>query len=318
MKEMKVISVIVPCFNEEQTIMLFYHEIKKVMLPSDMDFEILFVDDGSIDGTINLIKGLAKKDARIKYLSFARNFGKESAMYAGICNAKGDYVTVMDVDLQDPPGLLPEMIAKLECGEYDSVATRRIDRKGDPQIRSWFAKGFYRLFNKCSDMKIDEGARDYRLMSRKMVDSVISMGEYNRFSKGIYAWVGFRTYWMTYENAPRAAGDTKWGFWKLMRYAFDSITNFSDAPLKVASLIGSMMAIFSFFAMIFIVVRKLMYGDPVSGWASTICIMVFIGGVQLAVLGIIGEYLSKIYMETKDRPHYIIKDSNIEECKKIN
>ena len=314
---MKLLSIIVPCFNEEQTIMLFYHEIKKVMLPSDMDFEILFVDDGSSDGTINLIKELAKKDACVKYLSFARNFGKESAMYAGLCNAKGDYVTVMDADLQDPPSLLPKMIAMLESGEYDSVATRRIDRKGDPQIRSWFAKGFYRLFNKCSDMKIVEGARDYRLMSRQMVDAVIAMGEYNRFSKGIYAWVGFRTYWMTYENAPRAVGDTKWGFWKLMRYAFDSITNFSDAPLKVASLIGSMMAIFSFFAMIFIVVRKLMYGDPVSGWASTICIMVFIGGIQLAVLGLIGEYVAKTYMETKNRPHFIVADSNIEDLRKI-
>ena len=317
MNEMKVVSVIVPCFNEEQTIMLFYHEIKKVMLPSDMDFEILFVDDGSIDGTINIIKELAKKDPCVKYLSFARNFGKESAMYAGLCNAKGDYVTVMDADLQDPPSLLPEMIAKLESGEFDSVATRRIDRKGEPRVRSWFAKGFYRLFNKCSDMKIDEGARDYRLMSRKMVDAVISMGEYNRFSKGIFAWVGFRTYWMTYENAPRAAGDTKWGFWKLMRYAFDSITNFSDAPLKVASLIGSMMAIFSFFVMIFIVVRKLMYGDPVSGWASTICIMVFIGGIQLAVLGLIGEYVAKTFMETKNRPHFIVADSNLEDLQKI-
>ena len=314
---MKLLSIIVPCFNEEQTIMLFYHEIKKVMLPSDMDFEILFVDDGSIDGTINIIKELAKKDPCVKYLSFARNFGKESAMYAGLCNAKGDYVTVMDADLQDPPSLLPEMIAKLESGEFDSVATRRIDRKGEPRVRSWFAKGFYRLFNKCSDMKIDEGARDYRLMSRKMVDAVISMGEYNRFSKGIFAWVGFRTYWMTYENAPRAAGDTKWGFWKLMRYAFDSITNFSDAPLKVASLIGSMMAIFSFFVMIFIVVRKLMYGDPVSGWASTICIMVFIGGVQLAVLGLIGEYVAKTFMETKNRPHFIVADSNLEDLQKI-
>ena len=318
MNEMKVVSIIVPCFNEEQAIMLFYHEIKKVMLPSDMDFEILFVDDGSSDGTINVIKEIAKKDARIKYLSFARNFGKESAMYAGLCNAKSDYVTVMDADLQDPPTLLPKMIAILESGEYDSVATRRIDRKGDPQIRSWFAKRFYRVFNKCSDMKIVEGARDYRLMSRRMVDAVIAMGEFNRFSKGIYAWVGFKTYWMTYENAPRAAGDTKWGFWKLMRYAFDSITNFSDAPLKIASFIGSIMAIFSFFAMIFIVVRKSIFGDSVSGWASTICIMVFVGGIQLAVLGLIGEYLSKIFTETKDRPHYIIQDSNIEGCKKIN
>ena len=291
MNEMKVVSIIVPCFNEEQAIMLFYHEIKKVMLPSDMDFEILFVDDGSSDGTINVIKEIAKKDARIKYLSFARNFGKESAMYAGLCNAKSDYVTVMDADLQDPPTLLPKMIAILESGEYDSVATRRIDRKGDPQIRKKKKKRFYRVFNKCSDMKIVEG---------------------------IYAWVGFKTYWMTYENAPRAAGDTKWGFWKLMRYAFDSITNFSDAPLKIASFIGSIMAIFSFFAMIFIVVRKSIFGDSVSGWASTICIMVFVGGIQLAVLGLIGEYLSKIFTETKDRPHYIIQDSNIEGCKKIN
>lgn len=314
---MKLVSIIVPCFNEEQAITFFYHEIKKVMLLGDMDFEIMFVDDGSNDGTISMIKELAKKDPCVKYLSFSRNFGKESAMYAGLCNAKGDYVTVMDADLQDPPSLLPEMIAKLESGEYDCVATRRTDRKGDPQIRRWFAKGFYRLFNKCSDLKIVEGARDYRLMSRKMVDAVIAMGESNRFSKGVFAWVGFRTYWMTYENVPRVAGYTKWGFWKLTRYAFDSITNFSDAPLKVASLIGSMMAIFSFFAMIFIVVRKLMYGDPVSGWASTICIMVFIGGIQLAVLGLIGEYVAKTFMETKNRPHFIVADSNIENLQKI-
>lgn len=314
---MKLLSIIVPCFNEEQTIALFYNEIKKVMLPSDMDFEILIVDDGSSDGTINIIKELAKKDARIKYLSFARNFGKESAMYAGLCNAKGDYVTVMDADLQDPPELLPEMIKKLESGEYDSVATRRIDRKGESLIRSWFANRFYRLFNKYYYVEIVEGARDYRLMSRRMVDAVIAMGEFNRFSKGIYAWVGFRTFWMTYENTPRAAGETKWSFRKLMRYAIDGIISFSDAPLRVVSYIGSMMAMLSFFAMIFIVARKLIFGDPVSGWASTICIIVFIGGVQLAVLGVMGEYLAKTYMETKNRPHFIVADSNIEDLQKI-
>ena len=313
----KILSVIVPCFNEEQMIVLFYNEIKKVMLPESMNFEILFVDDGSSDGTINIIKELAKKDSCVKYLSFARNFGKESAMYAGLCNAKGDYVTVMDADLQDPPDLLPEMIAILESGEYDSVATRRIDRKGEPRIRSWFAKRFYRVFNKYADTNIVEGARDYRLMSRKMVDAVIAMGEYNRFSKGIYAWVGFRTYWMTYENAPRTAGDTKWNFWRLKRYAFDGIINFSDVPLKVASYFGLAMTMLSFFSLVFIVVRKWIYGDPVAGWASTICVILFVGGVQLAVLGLIGEYLAKTYMETKNRPHFIVADSNIENLQKI-
>jgi glycosyltransferase involved in cell wall biosynthesis len=238
-------------------------------------------------------------------------------MYAGFCNASGDYVAVMDADLQDPPSLLPQMLSILETGEYDSVATRRVDRKGEPPVRSWFARRFYKLINKYSDADIVDGARDYRLMKRDMVDAILAMGEYNRFSKGIYGWVGFRTYWLPFENVERVAGETKWSFWKLFKYAIDGIISFSLAPLTIASFMGAFLTFLSFIALVFIIVRKLMFGDPVAGWASTVSIIVFIGGVQLAVLGIIGQYLGKTYMETKKRPHFIVAESNKSDVQKI-
>ena len=314
---MSLISLIVPCYNEEKALPLFYEEATRVISTMDADFEMLFVNDGSRDNTLQVLKELAEKDPRVVYLSFARNFGKESAMYAGFCNAKGDYVAVLDADLQDPPSLLPEMLKILETGDYDSVATRRVDRKGEPPVRSWFARKFYKLINRHSDADIVDGARDFRLMKRDMVDAILAMGEYNRFSKGIYGWVGFRTYWMPFENVERVAGETKWSFWGLFKYAIDGIISFTLAPLNIASIIGALLTFISFVALLFIVIRKLAFGDPVAGWASTVSIMVFIGGVQLAVLGIMGQYLAKTYMETKKRPHYIVAESNKADVQKI-
>ena len=314
---MKQLSLIVPCYNEEASIPLFYRETTDVLMPLEADYEIIFINDGSTDQTLDLIKTLASEDEHVLYLSLARNFGKESAMYAGFCNCHGDYVAVMDADLQDPPSLLPAMIECLDSGEYDSVATRRSDRKGEKLLRSWFSKKFYKIINRYSDADIVDGARDFRLMKREMVDAIIAMGEYNRFSKGIFGWIGFRTKWLPYENVERAAGKTKWSFWKLFRYAMDGIISFSQAPLSIASYIGSVMTVVSFAAILFIVVRKIIMGDPVAGWASTICIIVFIGGIQLMILGIIGQYLAKIYLEAKGRPHYIIAESNVEDVKKI-
>ena len=238
-------------------------------------------------------------------------------MYAGFCNARGDYIAVMDADLQDPPSLLPEMLKILMSGEYDSVATRRADREGEPPVRSWFARRFYSLINRISDADIVDGARDFRLMTRDMKDAILSMGEYNRFSKGIFGWVGFRTFWMPYKNTERVAGQTKWSFWGLMKYAIDGILSFSQAPLDIASWFGILMTGFSFLMLIFIVVRRLIFGDPVAGWASTICVIIFIGGLQLFCLGIIGQYLAKTYMEVKNRPHYIISDTNAEDAERI-
>lgn len=314
---MSLITLIVPCYNEEKALPLFYEEADRVVSGMDVDCEMLFVNDGSSDGTLDVLKDLAEKDPRVSYVSFARNFGKESAMYAGFCNAHGDYVAVLDADLQDPPSLLPEMLSILETGEYDSVATRRVDRKGEPPVRSWFARKFYKLINRYSDADIVDGARDFRLMKREMVDAILAMGEYNRFSKGIYGWVGFRTYWLPFENVERVAGETKWNFWGLFKYAIDGIISFTLAPLNIASVIGVIMTFISFIALIFIVVRRLAFGDPVAGWASMVCIVVFMGGVQLAVLGIMGQYLAKTYMETKNRPHYIVAESNISDVKKI-
>ena len=314
---MSLISLIVPCYNEEQALPLFYEEASSVLQTMNVDYELLFVNDGSSDNTLGVLKDLADKDSHVVYLSFARNFGKESAMYAGFCNAKGDYVAVLDADLQDPPSLLPEMLSILEGGEYDSVATRRVDRKGEPPVRSWFARRFYKLINKHSDADIVDGARDFRLMKREMVDAIVAMGEYNRFSKGIYGWVGFRTYWLPFENVERVAGETKWSFWGLFKYAIDGIISFTLAPLNIASIIGVILTFISFIALFFVIIRKLAFGDPVAGWASTISIIVFIGGVQLAVLGIIGQYLAKTYMETKNRPHYIVAESNKSDIQKI-
>lgn len=316
---MKLLSIIVPCFNEEAAIPLFYEETMSVLKQiENYDYELIFVDDGSSDSTISIIKELSQSNERVRFLSFARNFGKEAAMYAGFCSSKGDYVVVMDADMQDPPSILPEMLSILSTGEYDSVATRRADRKGEPVIRSWFARQFYKLINRYSDSDIVDGARDYRMMKRDMVDAIIAMGESNRFSKGIYGWVGFNTYWLSYENIERVAGNTKWSFWKLFKYAVDGIISFSQMPLNIASFLGVSMSGFSFLALVIIIIRKLLLGDPVAGWASTICVIVFIGGVQLAVLGIMGQYIAKTYIETKHRPHYIIKESNISDIEKIN
>ena len=308
-----MISIIVPCFNEEETLDIFYRETKKV-IDNDlkMDYEMILIDDGSKDGTLSVMKSLSKEDPCVKYISFSRNFGKEAAMYAGLVHAKGEYVTIMDADLQDPPSLLPQMVELLEKEEYDSVATRRSTRDGESVVRSFFAKQFYKIMNRISDAEIKDGARDFRLMKRKMVDAVVSMTEYNRFSKGIFGWIGFKTYWLSYDNVERVAGNTKWSFWKLFRYAIDGLVNFSQAPLYMASWFGIGMTGVSFLAMLGIIIRKLIFGDPVAGWPSLVCIIIFIGGIQLFCMGVMGQYIAKIYMETKERPHYIIAETNCE------
>lgn len=310
------LSLIVPCFNEQAALPLFYVEVKRVLNTIQCAYEILFVNDGSRDETLAILKGFAEKDEHVTYLSLSRNFGKEAAMYAGFCNASGDYVAVMDADMQDPPALLPEMVKMLETGDYDSVATRRVDREGEPPIRSWFARIFYKLINRISDADIVDGARDFRLMKREMVDAIVAMSEYNRFSKGIFGWIGFKTYWLPYQNVERVAGETKWNFWKLLKYALDGIINFSEVPLSIASWSGIGMACVASIMLVVIVVRRLCFGDPVAGWASTMCVIVFIGAIQLFCIGIMGQYLAKTYNETKKRPHYIISESN-KEVKKI-
>lgn len=315
--ETVTLSLIVPCYNEQATLPVFYQETKKVLGEMACEYELIFVDDGSSDDTLSILQRLSAEDPRVFYLSFSRNFGKEAAMYAGFSNASGNYVTVMDADMQDPPSLLPQMLAVLQGGEYDSVATCRSTRKGEPKIRSWAAKGFYQIINKISDADIVDGARDFRLMKREMVDVIVSMGEHNRFSKGIYGWIGFRTYWLPYDNVERVAGETKWNLWKLFRYAVNGIINFSQVPLSIASWFGISMTACSFFFLLVIVVRKLLFGDPVAGWASTICVIIFIGGIQLFCLGIMGQYIAKTYMETKGRPHYIIAQSNKKNIEKI-
>lgn len=313
-----LISIIVPCYNEEESLRLFHDAVKKTeeTMP-DCRFEILLINDGSRDRTLEVMRELAAEDPDVSYYSFSRNFGKEAAMYAGFCHAKGDYAAVMDADLQDPPDLLPQMYQILKSGEYDSVAARRVDRAGEPPVRSWFARRFYSLINKISDADIVDGARDFRLMKREMVEAVLAMGETNRFSKGIFGWIGFRTYWMPYENVERVAGQTKWNFWGLFSYALDGIVNFSRVPLDIASWFGILMTIISFLAILFIVLRKLLFGDPVAGWASTACIITFIGGIQLLCLGIIGKYLATVYSEVKKRPHFIISESNRDDARRI-
>lgn len=311
------ISVIVPCFNEEDALPIFYEEITKVFNKMACTYELILVNDGSKDNTLSKIKEFASGDENVKYISFSRNFGKESAMYAGFCNSKGDYVAVMDADMQDPPSLLPQMLDILENSEYDSVATRREDRKGEPPIRSFFARKFYKIINRVSDADVVDGARDFRLMRREMVDAIVSMSEYNRFSKGIFGWVGFKTYWMPYENVERVAGETKWNFWKLFKYAISGIINFSQAPLDMVSYIGAFSTLGSLIALIAIIIKKIVLGDPVQGWASMVCIVIFMGGLILFCLGIIGQYIAKIYMETKNRPHYIASESNIDDVEKI-
>lgn len=307
-----MISIIVPCYNESESLPLFYDEYLKLKnILSDEVFELLLIDDGSRDGTLTVMKTLAKKDGSIKYLSFSRNFGKEAAIYAGLKSSKGDYVVMMDADLQDPPTLLPEMYRIIKEEGYDSVATRRVSRKGEPPIRSFFARKFYKIMNKISNTDLVDGARDYRLMTRKFVDAIISMGEYNRFSKGLFGWVGFRTKWLEFENVERVAGETKWSFWKLFLYAIDGIVAFSTAPLQISAVIGLLMSFLSFLGIVFIIVRKILFNNSVDGWASMVAIIVFIGGILMFFIGILGQYLSKIYLEVKKRPIYILAESNL-------
>lgn len=315
--DLKKLTLIVPCFNEQEALPFFYKEAISVLKNLNYEYELLFINDGSKDNTLNILKDFADRDACVKYISFSRNFGKEAAMYAGFCNATGDYVAIMDADMQDPPDLLPEMLKLIESGEYDSVATRRVSREGEPPIRSWFARRFYSLINKISDADIVDGARDFRLMRREMVDAIVAMGETNRFSKGIFGWIGFRTYWLPYENRERVAGTTKWNFWGLCKYAIDGIINFSEAPLSIASWFGIIMTAIAFIFLLFIVVRRLVYGDPVAGWASTICIIVFIVGIQLFCMGVMGQYIAKNYSESKHRPHYIVSETNKPDAEKI-
>ena len=307
---MKLLSIIVPCYNEEENVAFFYEELMKnrdFFEKEQLDLEIIYVDDGSKDQTVKEVKNLAKNDKRVHLVSFSRNFGKEAAIYAGLTHAKGDYVVMMDADLQDPPSLLPEMFSHIEKG-YDSVATRRVSRKGEPPIRSFFARIFYRIMNKISDTDIVDGARDYRLMTRRVVEAILSMGEYNRFSKGIFGWVGFETKWVEFENVERLRGETKWSFWKLFLYSIEGITAFSTAPLAISSFIGVLFCILAFVAIIFIIAKTLIFGDPVGGWPSLVCIIFLVSGVQLFCLGIVGQYLSKTYMEVKHRPIYLIKE----------
>lgn len=307
---MDKISIVVPCFNEQESLPLFYEEVKKVSNSMEnVEFEYLFVDDGSRDKTLDVLKELAKKDKSVRYISFSRNFGKESAMYAGLENSSGSYITIMDADLQDPPSLLPEMYRIIKEENYDIVGTRRVSRKGEPPIRSFFARMFYKIINKMSKIEMVDGARDYRLMTRQVVDSVISLKEYNRYSKGLFSFVGFKTKWIEYQNVKRVAGETKWSFWKLLIYAIEGIVAFSTAPLAASAVIGLLFCFLSFLAIIFIIVKTLCFGDPVSGWPSMVCIMFFLSGVQLFSIGVIGEYLSKLYLEVKNRPIYIVKET---------
>lgn len=305
------LTAIVPCYNEEAALHFFYDEMKNVMQDMQyVEFEILFVNDGSKDNTLEVIKELAAKDSRVKYVSFSRNFGKEAAIYAGLKYADGDLTAIMDADLQDPPSLLPQMYAAIVEEGYDSVATRRVSRKGEPPIRSFFARCFYRLMNRISKADIVDGARDYRLMNRAFVDALLEMAEYNRFSKGLFGWVGFHTKWLEYENVERVAGETKWSFWKLFLYSIDGIVAFSTMPLSIAAFLGVTMCAVSAVSIVFIIVRQLLYGGSAFGWPSMVCIIMFLGGIQLLCIGILGSYLAKTYLEVKRRPIFICKETN--------
>lgn len=306
-----MLSIVVPCFNEEASLPIFFEETEKVKRQLNMPFEYIFVNDGSSDQTLPVLRALYRAHPEsVRYLSFSRNFGKEAALYAGLQAAKGDFVTVMDADLQDPPTLLPEMFAMLEAKpELDCVGTRRVDRKGEPKIRSFFSDAFYNIINKIADTEMVNGARDFRLMRRNMVDAVLQLSEYNRFSKGIFSWVGFDTEYLSYENRERVAGETSWSFWKLFQYSIDGIVNFSDTPLNIASFIGALSCLGSLIALVFIVIRTFIFGDPTSGWPSMVSIFLFVGGLQLLCLGIIGKYIGKIFLETKNRPLYFLKET---------
>ena len=301
------ISVVIPCFNEEDSIPFFYSEMERIQIEMKKKFEYIFINDGSTDNTLSVLRRLNASNPNVHYLSFSRNFGKEAALYAGLQRATGDYVTVMDADLQDPPELLIEMYAKIQEG-YDVVGTRRADRKGEPPIRSLFAKAFYWLINKVSDTELVDGARDFRLMTRQVVDAILELKEVNRFSKGLFSWVGFDVAYVSYENRERVAGETSWSFWKLLNYSLDGFINFSEVPLKLATWAGTFSFLISLVGIFFVVIRKLTIGGSVAGWASLVSIILFIGGIQLLALGIIGNYISKIFLETKKRPVYIIKE----------
>jgi glucosyltransferase len=304
-----MISVIVPCFNEEETIHYFYQAMEKVRIKMNEEFEYIFVNDGSKDSTLSILRSLSVQDRSVRYLSFSRNFGKEAALFAGLEAANGQLVTVMDADLQDPPEMLMEMKQMLDDNsDLDCVGTRRVSRDGEPLIRSFFATLFYKLMNKISQVEVVDGARDFRLMRRHMVDAILSVSEYNRFSKGLFSWVGFKTEYLPYKNVERVAGETSWSLWKLLSYSIEGIINFSDTPLNIASYTGFFTFLLSLVLMVFVVIKTLVFGDPTIGWPSTICIILFLGGLQLMTIGILGKYLAKIFLETKKRPIYIVKE----------
>ena len=313
-----LLSIVVPCYNEQEALPYFYKEICRVAeemkASHGADFEFIFVDDGSKDKTLSIARELHKQDARVRYISFSRNFGKEAGILAGLEAAKGDYVAMMDADLQDPPALLPRMLDALLEEDYDCAATRRTNRKGEPPIRSFFARMFYKIINRLSDADIVDGARDYRLMRRRMVDAILALPEYNRFSKGIFGWVGFKTKWLEYVNVERVAGETKWSFWKLFLYSLEGIVAFTTAPLALASLIGIIFCVLAFVMILFIIVRTLLFGDPTSGWPSLVCIIFLCSGVQLFCMGVLGQYLAKTYMEVKRRPVYIVRETEQDEA----
>lgn len=308
-----LISVVVPCYNEEEALPKFMEALSGVIdRMSDTDFQVILVNDGSKDNTLEVMKELSAQNPAVKYVSFSRNFGKEAAMYAGLAHADGDYVAIMDADLQDPPEFLIEMYAAVAKEGYDCAAARRVTRKGEPVVRSFFAKLFYKLMAKMSKTEVMDGARDFRLMNRKFVEALLNCREYNRFSKGMFGWVGFKTKWIAYENVERVAGKTKWNFWKLLKYSIEGLVAFSTAPLTLASVLGLFFCAVAFIAVVFIVVRKFIFGDPVAGWASMTCIITFIGGLQLFFMGVFGQYLAKAYLEIKDRPIYIVDETDME------
>ena len=310
---MDKISVAVPCYNEEPALEPFFAAVSAVaeQMP-DVEFEFLFIDDGSRDKTLEKIQDLAQRDSRVKYISFSRNFGKEAGIYAGLENADGDYVVIMDADLQDPPALLPEMYRSIKEEDYDCVGSRRVTRKGEPPIRSFFARVFYKLINKMSDSEIVDGARDFQMMNRQVVEAILSMGEYNRFSKGIFGWIGFKKKWLEYENIERVAGETKWSFWQLLLYAIEGIVAFSTTPLVISSVFGLICCTLALIMIVVVIVRTLIFGDPTSGWPSLVCIMLLLSGIQMLGIGIVGQYLAKTYLETKNRPIYLVRQTNIE------
>lgn len=305
------LSIIVPCFNEEEALPIFYNAVTRIVDGMGIKSEYVFVNDGSSDRTLELLREMTAVDRRVRYISFSRNFGKEAGIYAGLQASRGRYVVLMDVDLQDPPEYLPQMYESLQTGKYDCVATRRKTRAGEPPIRSFLSKSFYRVVNRIVDTPIMDGARDYRMMNRKMVDAILQVGEYNRFSKGLFSWVGFRTQWIAYDNVERIAGQTKWNLWKLFKYALEGIENYSQVPLNIASSMGILLTLVAFFWAIILLFKKLINGNyNVSGWTSTICVIIFIGGIQLLCMGIMGQYIAKIFLETKHRPLFIVAETS--------